>query len=254
MKGQVSLFDGITFLLIAAVSSALVFSFVGGYGESEQRAINSAHVLNYMQSVVKTMYYVDASTLTKVNSEGIAAYEAFNDASGAEIWPEIDDPNQGCPALEKFQGSIKVTDLLKRDLADGGVTETTPIALNDYFGDEASGARVMGKTAMRCAMKELMKPFAFSGFDYFVEVSDPQNGRIIPVKGARITNSLDSKIVFDSTDLNSFSSSACESAQRVKGEVLSSNAPFRVLTTDTSGTQLQSRIKNYVIRTCIWKP
>ena len=62
-RGQASLFDGITFLLLATLASTLMFVQSNSYGVEESKVLRSAYVLNYMQSVVKAMYYLDASTL-----------------------------------------------------------------------------------------------------------------------------------------------------------------------------------------------
>ncbi len=51
-RAQAAIFDGINLLLLAAISSALIFSFVSTYGTQQDRVLRSAYILNYMQGIV----------------------------------------------------------------------------------------------------------------------------------------------------------------------------------------------------------
>jgi hypothetical protein len=206
---------------------------------------------------MKAMYYVDASTLSKITSEEINIYNGnfqptgATDSSDPNYWNSLDDPDTGCKLLEKYSGSISVTDLLKRDLGENPPTQT--VSLNDKYGN----AKVPGKTAMRCAMKELMKPFAYAGYRYYVEARDPQ-GTVctpmggtaecsIPVEGAQITNSR------NVTDVLA-SGGGCDAASKTSSQLLSVSSPFRVLKTheEPSTNTFVSEIADYKIRICVW--
>ena len=275
MKSQASITDAIILLLIAAFSSTLVFAFVGEWGNDQDNVLRSSYVLNYMQSVMKTMYYVDASTLNQVGVDRLVEYERqlsvdpANPTSPNGIFIENstynlkDDPltgeKEGCLQLEDYPGTLRVTDLLKRDLGDSN-PNTDPAALpklDDNFGS----AKIPGRTAMRCAMKELMKPFAFSGYRYYVEISFPKSGETVPVYGPEITNSHDLQIAGVEKP-NSFSEKrifsnnekpGCTQVPKAGYDVIAVSAPFQVLYTEKISNVLNSVFVPFVINVCIWK-
>lgn len=235
-RSQAAIFDGIMFLLLVTLSASLVFVSVSSYGQQQDAVMRSAHVLNYMQSVMKSLYYVNAVTLKDVpEEEKVTAYKDLK-----------------CKVLDKYLGSISVTDLLKRDLAD-----PDEVVLDDKYG----GIDAFGRTAMRCAAKELMKPFAFSGYKYFVEVIDPSkqprdfpNGQPISVVGKRITNSLDPKVLGED-EKGQATAPGCQGAADAGYKLLSVSAPFRVVP-PASSPECQDGIdctRYYVLRVCIWQ-
>ena len=131
--------------------------------------------------------------------------------------------------LVDYPGSISVVDLLKRDLADSEKPEE--VTINNLFGDKVF---VPGKLSMRCAMKELMKSFSFSGYDYFVEVVVPGGSPIsFEEEKPKITNNVDVSI------------ESCSDVSSFGLRVLSMASPFRVFLGDSSVT--------YDFRLCIWK-
>ena len=147
-RAQAAVIDGIMFLLVVVTSVTLVYSFYGNYGQAQDKTAYSAFVMNFMQATVKTLYYLDASTLSKVD-----AYSLQSGLNGPD-----------CGQLQKYPG-ISVMELLKKD--------STPVPLTGVNGDgndiadldnKFGKADAPGKLAMRCAMKELMKPFEFANF------------------------------------------------------------------------------------------
>lgn len=228
-RGQASIFDGITFLLLASLASALIFAQVGGYGVEESKVIRSAYVLNYMQSVVKTLYSLDASTLKDVKNESISAY---NDLFTS---PETGQPDLRCSALDNYKGNVGVADLMKRDLTEA------PPRLDDKFED----TDILGKTAARCAMKELMKPFAFAGYYYLVELLDARSSTTIPsavaTDGRKITNQDSLSGAHRFNDCGAVSAS-------VK-DVQAVAVPFQVVYSALDGTHT---VNPYRLRFCIW--
>lgn len=237
-RGQAAIFDGIMFLLITSFSCALIFSFIQTYGQSEDNAMRSAYELNFLQSVLKTIYYLDAETLAEISSDGLQVYKTN---------PDIDDDSKGCKALSKYKGRFSVIDLFKRDLADNPKDPLYEPLLNDRFDGTTPGKGpfVPGRTGMRCAMKELMKPITFAGYDYFVEVVVPGlYPKAIPVERgtARVTNNL--KLVKDAITTARGTGSGCDFAQEAGWRVLSLAAPFRV--------SLGKTTRDYQLRLCVW--
>jgi len=262
-KAQAAIYDGILLLLLTALASTIIFVYVGGtYGQSEDKALRAVYELNYLQSVMKAMYYVDAGTLQNVGKLDDPDVYQEHVVDGV-TWIALNDVNAGCPVLKNYRGSISVTDLLKRDLGEGKDTPAL-VELDDKYGSAA----VPGKTAMRCAMKELMKPFAYAGYRYYVEARDPKGGNLqgsdtsplcgpgdqsltsgssecnIPVEGAQITNSRNSDVLLG----------GCETAAKQSTQLLSMSSPFRVLKTGLAvgGTTFESKIVDYKIRICVW--
>ena len=281
-RSQAAITDAIILLLVATFSVSLIFDFVGNWGNDQDTVLRSAYVLNYMQSVVKTMYYVDASTLSNIDSNGITVYKyalAEGGFSGDSDTPPEYDLDVQCKKLEKYPGTLRVTDLLKRDLGDSDPGDEDPQRailplMDDKFGSRGSNpAEVPGRTAMRCAMKELMKPFAFSGYKYYFEVllaaktgsidpvGDPQ-GALVSYVGPEITNSRNPRIVglqhgdtLSEKRLENGSKPGCDAVRGEHYEVLTVSSPFQVLYTDTSDADagLQSKFVKYKTRICIWK-
>src|SRR3990167_7604740 len=201
-RGQAAITDALILLFISIFASLLIFSFIGTWGEDQDQVLRSAYVLNYMQSVSKALYYVDSSTLSEVKSDDIDVYKKALAASGFETnnYYDLGSPDYGCGQLAKYPGTLRVTDLMKRDLADSDPEVSAKPLLNDQFGN----AQVPGRTAVRCALKELMKPFAFSGYKYYFEAILSQDAgsisggtpeALVHYFGPEITNSKDAEIV-----------------------------------------------------------
>ncbi|MEM4255335.1 MAG: hypothetical protein QXR53_03330 [Candidatus Norongarragalinales archaeon] len=276
MKSQAAITDAIILLLVSIFSSVLIFNFVGTWGEDQDQVLRSAYVLNYMQSVSKALYYVDASTLTGVGSDGIDVYKKALTQSGFETNAkyDLDDSDDGCAQLQDYPGTLRVTDLMKRDLADSDPTLAVGGAmpkLDDSFGTPPGGARVPGRTAVRCALKELMKPFSFSGYKYYFEAILSQDAPgiaggtpqgIVHYIGPEITNSKDLNVVgvetaggYSNKAQNGAASEVpgCFSALRSGYQILAVSSPFQVLYSDTSGGSLDSKFIKYKTRICIWQ-
>ena len=284
-KAQAAITDAIVLLLITTFSVTLLFSFVGNWGNDQQTVLRSAYVVNYMQSVTKTMYYVDASTRKEIGSDGIYVYKyalkhdgTFTDDSTTPPAYDLDE-EKGCQILEDYPGTLRVTDLLKRDLADsepGDADAPAMPVLDDKFGD----AEVPGRTAMRCAIKELMKPFAFSGYKYYMDVMlseargdynpvDDPDEALVRYKGPEITNSKDVKVAGaeDGSDpegsekqstANGGSVPGCSAVTKNAGyDAISVASPFQVLYSKKRGSAgsefLDSRFVKYKTRICIWQ-
>ena len=281
-RGQAAITDSLILLLVSIFSSVLIFNFVGEWGQDQDQVLRSAYVLNYMQSVSKALYYVDASTLTKIGSDGIKVYKyalkqdgTFDEGNSAPVY-DLGSRDYGCAQLANYPGTLRVTDLMKRDLADSDPEVGEKPKLDDKFGkDEPPGtaAKVPGRTAVRCALKELMKPFAFSGYKYYFEamlsqdagtISGGTSQAIVDYVGPEITNSKDLKVVGVENAGGGVSEKhqngggtgtapGCFSALEADYQILTVSSPFQVLYSDTSGGSLQSKFIKYKTRICIWQ-
>ena len=273
LRAQAAIIDALILLLVSIAASMLIFNFVGTWGEDQDQVLRSAYVLNYMQSVSKALYYVDSSTLSEIKSDGLDVYEKALTATGFETNPQYDlsSPDYGCNQLKEYPGTLRVTDLMKRDLAD---SNPIPIGgempkLDDKFGN----AQVPGRTAVRCALKELMKPFAFSGYKYYFEailsqqpeasgITAGESTALVHYVGPEITNSKDTEIVGVETSSGSTIKQTngkgtvvpgCFSAVDKGLQILAVSSPFQVLYSDTSGGTLDSKFIKYKTRICIWQ-
>lgn len=275
-KGQAAITDAIILLLISTFASSLIFAFVGNWGNDHDAVLRSSYVLNYMQSVSKTMYYVDASQLSGIGADGLDIYKTalMPDGSHSDV-PGYDlNSSYGCRLLAAYPGTLRVTDLLKRDLSDSNPKKDSsenkgPLPkLDDKFGSTADAVVVPGRTAMRCTMKELMKPFAFSGYKYYMEVlslEDPveAEGDVVPYLGPEITNSRDLEVVGVETGgvkrLSGNGKPGCNAASSAGADgrgynILSISSPFQVLYSTTSiAGQLSMELLKYKTRICIWQ-
>ncbi len=249
-RGQAAIYDGITFLLLASFSSGLIYVFVATYGQTEDSALKASYQLNYLQSVTKAFYYLDASALKLVDatepgaSGGIPVYTNDPSLSG----------NKGCSALEPYKYSL--ADLLKRDLADP-VDKQNPSKPVPILDDNYGIIEALGRQGARCAMKELMKPLVYSGYEYAVDVINPKapgSENFIDVEDgtARITNNeiLSNKLTKKDLVSPGFENGQCVWVQKQGIPVLSMAAPFRVLLPQTSDKNQETR--DYELRFCIW--
>jgi len=250
MRGQAAIYDGITFLLLVSFSSGLVYVFVATYGQTEDSALKASYQLNYLQSVAKTFYYLDASELKNVGKSADADIPPYN-----SVTPKMTEPKEGCEKLEDYKYSL--ADLLKRDLADPTNPNELPI-LDDRFGS----IEALGRQGARCAMKELMKPLVYSGYEYAVDVINPREqgaNNFIDVKpgSARITNNLElsnsERLPKNELLKGDYDNGQCVWVQKQGIPVLSMAAPFRILLPQTSNNQQTGQqTRDYELRFCIW--
>ncbi|MBI5229672.1 hypothetical protein HY991_06190 [Candidatus Micrarchaeota archaeon] len=234
-RGQAALYDGIMFLLLTGLSTSVVFVFISSYGNAQEQALRNAHFLNYLESVMKAMYYVDASNIAHASDSMPPQEQALY-------------PNLNCRNLGNW-GMVSVAELLKKDLADPG-SSTSDVKLDGKFGNDALAP---GKNAMRCAMKEIMKPFSYSGYKYLVEVVDPActgpscTAGAIYTAGEKITNS--------QIPNNGGALFSCDDVLSHLGEskkLMAVSTPFRILWVDNADANKPTKIRNYLLRICVW--
>ncbi|GEM_PF-1044603 len=264
-RAQAAIFDGITLLLLASISSALIFSFVGTYGAQQDRVLRSAYILNYMQSVVKASYYVDASTLSFVNNVeyGLDA-RGIERKNNLEIYLDLAESKTGCKALEKYSGSFSVSELLKRDLA-----ENIP-KLDDQFDTTDA----LGITAYKCAVKELMKPFWYSGFYYGFDVIDldTADGNAVQVASKSVVTPSGKRYesIRHITDYPPFLTAVNAVSQggvcatitngrtadgrELSPDVVTVQVPFKVVYVNSAATPPERKLRSYALALCIWHP
>ncbi len=307
-RSQAALFDGIMFLLFASFSIAMLYVFLNEYGKAQDEALRSGFILAYVQDVGKAIFFINVKSLkdagnvadARVRQEickwdpdsGIAFSSTCYFARPGFPYSDLQDiagtrEAEGCAALGSFEQAT-VADLLKRDLGDGDAEEDA--CLDDRFGNPfGSGTlpngfcerhddvrwlqvpRLPGKLALRCALKELMKPLETAGYKYFADLQGERTsgagGRdvtIVPIKqecfgpacpsdatrgtGFRVTNH------WKATEQNwqsceqAVSRDPLELASGAKTDnILSVKIPFRV----TKGTTLEE-ILALTLRICIW--
>ncbi len=281
-RGQAALFDGIMFLLFAGFSVAMIYVFVNDYGKAQDATLRSGYILAYIQQAGKAIFFTHAKSL-----KDVASTSGLPNAGLEACWkdPELDfypvpsctpgtaapgypysdlATEKGCSLLEKFDLST-VSDLLKKDLGDG--TDESFSCLDDQFGTAAGVdhsttgfctkhdavgwnevPRVPGKMALRCAMKELMKPLQTAGFKYFVDFERERAvGSSIPQKLFNL-NDPDSFRITNHWAANAGNWQSCNDVTRSGiDNVLSTSLPFRVNNGDTLEEPM-----NFVLRVCIW--
>ncbi|VVB67750.1 Uncharacterised protein [Candidatus Norongarragalina meridionalis] len=235
-RAQAAVFDGIMFLLLVSLSCTFVFVTVASYGQQEDQVMRSAYMLNYMQSVMKSVYFIDASTISNIKPD-------------ATLYPNLD-----CLKTKDYPGTVSVSDLVKRDVGDPAQTHPLGPALDDKFGTADSP----GKTALRCSLEELMKPLSLSGYKYFSEFLDQRrptaespSGKAVTQPETRITNSiLFAKLAEPAKQEGQIvQPSGCELAKNAGANVLSVASPFRVINY-IGGGETSNR---YIFRICVWQ-
>lgn len=155
-KGQAALFDSIMFLLFVSGSIAMMYQFFTAYGVAQDKTMRSAYVLAYAQDIGKSVYYVNAGSLSKI---------ADAPADPDLYWRDIDFSAGSCPPgtatagcpysdlaqtsvagrpgvwgckyLEKF-GQLTVLELLKYDLVGAQRGSTTWDTTGGYSGVTSS--------------------------------------------------------------------------------------------------------------------
>ena len=221
--GQASLFDGLTFLTLSMFSVAFIFVALSNYGASENSLMDKSHITNYLQASFKSIYYIDASTLS--------------------IIP--DEPGMKCSDLKEWN-AITVAEILKRDMRDfnGSIYNT---GLDDKYGP----ADAPGKLAARCAFREIFRPFTSAGYTYFIDFrftgGDSVSTRYLGAgpemsiyqAGNKITN--DQKI------------SSCQ--QDVDPQKLVVSTPFQVFKCINDPAQANKRmcgLDEFIMTACLW--
>ncbi len=257
-RGQAAIFDGITLLLMVGFSCALVYSVVTSYGESMDTALYSFYELNYLQSAVKSLYYMNLQQLSTIRAEGDSTSAYAQD-------PNLDSASAGCSQFASFTGSVTALDLLKKDLSDDQKypKDREPV-LDDKFSSSDAHTSVSqpGRQAVRCALKEIMKPLVISGYDYYAEVVNPGYKDVpnhaIPFDGARITSN--AKLADPLTPLiipgeKLQTGSGCAFVQSVAGglyKVLSMDVPLRISLGNSCADGIGCE-RDYILRVCIWQ-
>jgi len=251
-RAQAAIFDGINLLLLASISSALIFSFVSGYGTQQDRVLRSAYILNYMQSVVKASYFIDASTLKNIDNRESTVNRAGNPTTTPlEIYQDLADSQTGCKALARYSGSFSVTELLKRDLAEKDAK------LDDRF----DGTEAAGITAYKCAVKELMKPFWYAGFYYGFDVVDLDRAdgaavQVMPKGG--VPQYPQTRLVTDYPEFLKNGAPSqfglCANAKAISPDVVTVQVPFKVIYVDTTNFPPDRKLRTYALSFCIWHP
>ncbi len=227
LRAQASLFDGIAFLTLVMTSIAVIFVSLSGYGAMQNTIINRAHITNYLQNSFKTIYYVDASTLSAVTCNDEPYYCDSESACRANT----NDCTMGCDKLTTWTG-ISVAELIKRDMRD--YNQTTGTGLDDKFGL----ASAPGKLAARCAFKEIFQPFSTAGYSYMVDFKkiSGQNAVQVPQLGT--------KMITNNKDVTS-----CD--QTLGKEKLVVNAPFKVFKC-INATPPQCEGQDFIMTACVW--
>ncbi len=208
-----------------------------------------------------------ASGLCSTSGEGCPYYDLGETTTMGRDW--------GCQYLEKYP-SVTVLELLKRDLiggtkTGGSVTWTdtqlnglaagntlsasSDACLDNKFGKNGGEACVAyseplvpdapGKLALRCALKEYMKPFSSAGYKYFAEIVRADTGT--PVRQPafnqndystwRITNHWAAEKWF-----------GCQDAISSGNDILTVGFPFRI----PDSKDITKHI-NFEVRICFWQ-
>jgi hypothetical protein len=262
-KAQAAIFDGITFLLMTGFACALVYSTITGYGDSMDNALYSFYELNYLQSAVKSLYYIHLNQLAGIGDEGLKAYQTAPALGPGGLHP--------CSDFASYLGSQTVLDLLKKDLSDSPSDAAFEgVRLDDKFWNTpgTNGVPAPGKQALRCALKELMKPLVLAGYDYYAEIICPKCHRAagagdykaIDVEDARVTSSksLSDPGVISKAVLGDGGGCLYAQTPPLSYKVLTMDVPLRI-SLGTSCTQAQQSQtqggcqRNYILRVCVWQ-
>ncbi len=247
LRAQASFFDGILFMLVVIASVSLMFLSLNTYAVAQDKVLRTAYLSTYLQSSAKMIYFVDAATLRSVkdycNDPELSTGGGSYYCTGGEAY------KLNCNELGRFQGRISVADLVKKDVdySDGS---------NQYknLDDKYGTADQLGRTALRCAMKEVMKPFTFSGFRYITEVAEAATGTDAVIYAADQKYASDFMFspkfqALTAVKKQSFDCEAISSDPEVQSDqLLVIRTPFKILRLAASGFESD----NYVLRTCLW--
>lgn len=251
-RAQASFFDGLMFMLITVISVTLIFLSLDAYSAANDKVLRTAYLSNYLQSSAKMLYYVDVSTLKNIKDYCNDPEFVGNLPGGSGYYCRNKENNAlHCDGLSKYQGRVSVADLIKRDVDDSDG--------QGNFDDKFGTSEQKGRTALRCAMKEIMKPFTFSGYRYLTEIAEAR------VTEDRVIHATEEKIASDFIFSDNYTKTAAGdpyrsafSCQSVgSDQLLVIRTPFKILTLKEAGGpnpagNKQFDTNNYVLRTCLW--
>ncbi|MEK6953448.1 MAG: hypothetical protein AABX01_00450 [Candidatus Micrarchaeota archaeon] len=261
-RAQASFFDGVLFMLTAVFSVSLIFITLDNYGVAQDKLLRTAYLANYMQSTSKALYYLDVSTLWDVKSycKDADTNPGIADNPGATVGYYCNEGGPGekydldCKNLSQYSGRVTVADLLKKDADTTDGTAGQPGGLlDDKFGTSAQ----MGRTALRCAMKEIMKPFTFSGYRYISEIADATGEQGIGdfpkyMEGQKYASDYMFTKAFRE-DIDEKARNELDCSKIDSNQLLVIRSPFKILELNDEGDNKgKFTSRNYVLRTCIW--
>ena len=258
-RGQASFFDGVLFMLTVVFSISLIFVTLNNYGVAQDRVLRTSYLANYLQSTSKALYYIDVSTLQDVQSycEDRDMTPQGPDSDFYYCKEGMPNPpgkyHMDCSTLKNYSGHVTVADLLKKDADPSD---------KDVMGDEGKGAvddkfgtsSQAGRTALRCAMKEIMKPFTFSGYRYITEIADSADLTKDVVKHAKDQKyASDYMFSAEFQRLPELRKQTFDCGWANSSQVLVIRTPFKILllTKNDAGSDMFASL-NYVLRTCLW--
>ena len=256
LRAQASFFDGIMFMLLVLFSISLVFISFNNYSIAQDKVLRTAYLSNYLQSSAKALYYIDAASLSEVKSY-------CND-------PELSAPNPGrpgiyyckgqysmdCLGLNKYKGRISVADLMKKDLDPSDTNAAVP-----GFDDKYGKSEQMGLTALRCAMKEILKPFTYSGYKYISEVAISGTGhlgddQVVYAKDQLYASDFMYTKRYQDLDADTKNNFGCVvisiNAAVQSDQLLVIRTPFKVLVKTDGSSGSSFGASDFVLRTCLW--
>ena len=221
--GQASLFDGLTFLTLSMFSVAFIFTALSTYGSSENSLMDKSHITNYIQASFKSIYYIDASTLS--------------------IIP--DEAGMKCSDLKDWN-AITVAEILKRDLRDfnGSVYNT---GLDDKYGP----ADAPGKLAARCAFREIFRPFTSAGYTYFVDFRFTGGDSI----STRVLGTMPEMSIYQAGDKITNDQKITTCQQDVDPQKLVVSTPFQVfkcINDPLNGNARTCGLDEFIMTACLW--
>lgn len=262
-KGQATFFDGLLFLLLVIFSLSLVFVSLNSYSEAQDRALRSAYLVNYLQSTTKALYYIDVNTLKDVETYcddlGSGTVDKYCKPGINEDWYSKNANNDlifDCNKLGDYPNYITVADLLKKDV--------TPAPGHAPFMDDLFGtSNKHGRTALRCSMKEMMKPFTFSGYQYLAEVTRPGGGGGLSVESGITPEYVPPKedygyassFLYDgqfSAYNSSVSPSPFDCANVSSSQLLVLRSPFQVIENEGIPGSTSFKPNPWAFRLCLW--
>ncbi|MEK6843627.1 MAG: hypothetical protein AABY04_04010, partial [Candidatus Micrarchaeota archaeon] len=215
------------------------------YAVAQDKVLRTAYLSNYLESSAKMVYYLDVATLQNVKSYCKDTELSIESATSYYCKPQYD---LDCSILNKYKGRISISDLVKKDLDSSD--DSNPLS---NFDDKYGSSEQYGRTAARCAMKEVMKPFTFSGYRYITEFGDASSASDV------IVHPQDEKYASDFMFTSTYADmvvkdptlkSSLDCAKIASDQLLVIRTPFKLLEVDPASQTVKSR--NYIMRTCLW--
>lgn len=246
-RGQASFFDGIMFMLIVMVSVSLMFVSINNYSTAQDKVLRTAYFSNYLQSTAKMLYYLDVSSLQQVQSyckdQNFHGNAPPNTGYYCKAAYDMD-----CSGLKNYKGHISVADLLKKDLDYTDNPGNSRTNLDDRYGTSIQ----LGRTALRCAMKEVMKPFTFSGYRYITEPAEAstEDDAVIYAEGQKFASDFMFSPKYQLLTVEEQKQFDCKMVSTLKysDQLLVIRTPFKLLTMQNDAFSSTG----YVLRTCLW--